>query len=297
MRTRVARRAVSAVVPRLALGAVLGVLLGGVTACGDDVGDDASARDAPSGSYAPAATPYEGSLAGSGGGRYGVAGDVVDCATAAAGFDHGPGPLAEAATADSVGAAVETAYSEGLQLDAPRVDLALAREEGDRRLLTFEVGGRVLMALVVRDGPASEGAGGPGWYVQSWARCDYAEFPADVAEGMGVLVWAGADGTPVPTSRVYSHPGPEHCGWQPMTFLALDDGRRTEASYVREPIPELEPYVAVPYRARTALPADAVDTGWQRAGDHLWLSADRDVAYVGAGDRVEAWPRFETGCE
>jgi hypothetical protein len=34
-----------------------------------------------------------------------------------------------------------------------------------------------------------------------------------------------------------------------------------------------------------------VDTGFSSSAGHLWLSADRQVAYVDRGDRVEAWPR------
>jgi hypothetical protein len=95
-----------------------------------------------------------------------------------------------------------------------------------------------------------------------------------------------ATGEPVPTTEVEAWRGPEHCDWQSMTFLQV---RR--ALYVRAPVPELEGAFAEPYRPHTALPADAVDTGFEREGEHLWLSADRGAAFVGSKEDVELWPR------
>ena len=47
------------------------------------------------------------------------------------------------------------------------------------------------------------------------------------------------------------------------------------------------------------LPADAVDTGYQRDGDHLWLSPDEQRAFVGSRADVEIWPRSiqRLGCD
>ena len=43
-------------------------------------------------------------------------------------------------------------------------------------------------AVIVRNGPAAANTGGPGWYVESWATCDYAELPPEYAEGHVPLV-------------------------------------------------------------------------------------------------------------
>lgn len=71
-------------------------------------------------------------------------------------------------------------------------------------------GGSPKAALVVRDGPGSEGAGGDGWYVESWAVCDVVELP-DVARELGCEVWTDARGEPVPTRVLAVTRGPEHC--------------------------------------------------------------------------------------
>ena len=141
-------------------------------------------------------------------------------------------PFAEGATSDSVEGALETAYSEGLFISLPDVDLAAAKVEGDRVLLTFAPASRPVVALVFRDGPATEGAGGPGWYLESWARCDFADFPEQVAADFGYLLWRDAAGEPVPVRQVSSGPGAEHCGYDVMTFLYLRGGRDV---YVRAP--------------------------------------------------------------
>ncbi|KUN75340.1 hypothetical protein AQJ66_36040 [Streptomyces bungoensis] len=54
-----------------------------------------------------------------------------------------------------------------------------------------------------------------------------------------------------------------------------------------------------PYGGDVRMPADARDTGYHRRGRHLWLTADREVAYVRTARGVEAWPgvRREVGCD
>ncbi|WP_134767650.1 hypothetical protein [Nocardioides sp. 1609] len=271
-----------------------GALAATVAAVGVAVGGGSGSRTATD--FAPAITTYDGPLDADG--PYGAAGRALDCRYRPTGSRDSSTPYESGATRDTPAGAVETAYSEGLFIDAPEVDLALAAEDDDRQLLTYEVDGRVLMALLVRDGPATEGAGGPGWYVEAFARCDFAEFP-DALTATGLTrysVWTDVDGVRVPVSQVFSSPGPEHCDWQRMTFLYLGSGRR-ERTFVEDPEKRLRDYVAGPYRADVPLPSDATDTGWEREGRHLWLSADGDYAYVGTADSVAAWPRFNTGCE
>jgi len=56
----------------------------------------------------------------------------------------------------------------------------------------------VKQAVIVHDGPATEGAGGPGWYVESWARCDYSELPAYFTDSIGLRIWTDLPDTPLP---------------------------------------------------------------------------------------------------
>jgi len=214
----------------------------------------------------------------------GAAGDVVDCDAWGDGGSSGDGVYAEGATADSPSGALETARGEG-GFGGVQEGLQVAREEDDRVLYVVEVGGVVKEAVVVHDGPATEGAGGPGWYVESWATCDYSELPRSFTDSIGLQIWSDAHGDPAPTSAIESWKGPEHCDWQSMTFLSLG-----QAEYVRNPERGLDEFFAGPYREHAVLPDDAVDTGFERDGDHLWLSPDKERAYVGTSQDVEVWP-------
>jgi hypothetical protein len=125
------------------------------------------------------------------------------------------------------------------------------------------------------------------------ARCDWAELPPELADRLGLDVWTDGSGRRVPTTRVMSSRGPEHCIWQDMTFLSLDggdlDGGQT---YVELPHRGLYPdYFAVPYARTADLPADARDAGYEHDGQHLWLAPDQSRAFVGTHDSVAVWPR------
>ena len=225
----------------------------------------------------------------------GAAGDVVACRTWGRGGVQDAEVYAEGATARTPEKALEVARSERI-VDGVFDWLRVAGRTDDRLLYVLEVGGEPKQAVVLRDGPATEGAGGPGWYVESWARCDAAEMPRSYTDGIGLLVWEdAATGVRVPTTEVEAWRGPEHCDWQSMTFLHLEG-----EIYVRNPHPDLvADFFAEDWRPHTRLPEDAVDTGYQREGEHLWLSADRRRAFVGSEDDVELWPRTteSLGCE
>ncbi len=240
-----------------------------------------------------ARTPYRGPLhLAAGEGRHpraGAAGDVVDCSSFGEGGAFTGEVYSEGATSDTPREAVETARTEGVGWTVPK-DLVVAAESGARVLFVAEVDGSPKAALVVRDGQGSEGAGGDGWYVESWAVCDVVELP-DVARELGYQVWTDAQGEPVPTRVLAVTRGPEHCDWQEMTFLRLGGDSPRGRTFVGAPVPSLSDYLAEPYRARTALPADAVDTGYRHGEDRLWLAPDRARAYVGANrEEVALWP-------
>jgi hypothetical protein len=251
-----------------------------LAACGD-----ADVRPAQS----PHARTYDGPLhVERGDARHphaGAAGNVVDCETWGAGGSSGEATYSEGATARSAAGALEVARSEAA-FGGVQEGLSTAKEEDDRVLYVVEVGGVVKQAVIVRDGPATEGAGGPGWYVESWAHCDEAELPRSFTDSIGLQIWTGADGRPAPTTAIESWTGSKHCDWESMTFLDLG-----ESQYVRNPQPGLGDFFAEEYDAHAELPEDAVDTGYERDGDHLWLSPDQRRAYVGTAADVEVWPR------
>lgn len=212
----------------------------------------------------------------------GAAGNIVDCRTWGGGAFSAAPVYNQGATADSPEAALQ---EEGIFSGV--VDgLQVAKRDKHRILYVREVHGVVKQAVIVHNGPATEGAGGPGWYVESWAACDASEFPRSVNDAAGLQIWTDAAGEPVATTTIQSSRGPEHCDWQSMTFLEL--GKTT---YVRDPLPGLAEYFAGTYRAHTTLPTGAIDTGYQRSGERLWLSSDRHTAYVGTERDVGAWPR------
>ena len=245
-----------------------------------------------------AATSYDGPLhLPEGEGRHpnaGAAGDVVDCNSWGDGGAFRGDVYSEGATSDTPASAVRTAHSEGRWWTLPK-DWAVAAESDDRVLYVAEVSGRPKAAMVVHDGRGTEGAGGDGWYVESWARCDIVELPADFVEALGYEVWTNADGEVVPTRQLEVFYGAKHCGWQDMTFLNLGEWDEQVPTFVRDPKPDasLRKYLAEPFIPSTTLPADAVDSGFRRGEDILWLAPDRSRAYVGASpDEVEMWPRM-----
>lgn len=259
---------------------VLAVLLAVVSACGQ-------AGDKPK--ITAVAHPYHGPLYVRGAAEKhphaGAAGNIVHCRawghggfSAAKVYPHG-------AVADSPEHALETASHEGVY-EGIRDGLQIAKKERDRVLYILPVHGIVKRAFIVHNGPATKGAGGFGWYLESWASCDYSEFPRSYADALGLQIWTDAAGVPIPTKTIQGWIGPKHCDWQSMTFLEIGT-----TQYVRRPQPDLADYFTRPYQENTTLPGNAVDTGFQRDGKKLWLSRDKQIAYVGTESRVEAWPR------
>ncbi|WP_371129923.1 hypothetical protein [Streptomyces sp. 2231.1] len=55
--------------------------------------------------------------------------------------------------------------------------------------------------------------------------------------------------------------------------------------------------LSAPYRKQVRMPAGVRDTGYRDR--HLWLTEDRDTAYVRTSSGVEAWPRAarEAACK
>lgn len=225
--------------------------------------------------------------------RGGAAVRALECATepAAGGggnYDTGPESLqddAEAALRDFLEA--EAAF-----YAVPDSGYAQERDDGDRVLWSYDVGGRSIVTIVVHDAVADL-EGRRGWGVESWAACDPADLPEQVTAELGLEVWSTADGTRVPTSQVRSAAGPEHCDWQSVKFLRVGEGPR-ERLFLRDPDAVLADVADGSWSARAALPARARDTGWQREGRELWLTPE--AAYVGTrADGFERWPAADSG--
>ncbi|NGN67191.1 hypothetical protein G5C51_25190 [Streptomyces sp. A7024] len=169
-----------------------------------------------------------------------------------------------------------------------------ARRDG-RVLYSYDVKGRTKHAVVV----AKDSPNRPGWGPETAAQCDPAEFTPAVTDAMGLEIWHDRDGRRVPTTKVSSNPGSDHCGWESAYFISTDSpshGGR-ERLYARDPKGVLnEDMLSSPYDGDTRMPDDAKDTGYRFKDWKLWLAADKKTAYVRTPDGVEAWPTMKGGC-
>jgi hypothetical protein len=241
----------------------------------------------------PGRTPYPGPLTASSApatpsrttSRPGAAADVVQCSVRPTGATLHPG------SEQAPDASVEAAVDESVSTELPVRELARERDDGDRVLFTTSYGGIARQAVIVRRAdPVSDRAAHDtnGWYVESYAYCDLADYPDRVAAAAGVEIWTDARGVRQPTTAIRSGPGPEHCDEQRIRFLTL--GSRTNP-YVDTIPPDLRDDFAEQPRRHVTVPADAVDTGFRRRGRHLWVSPDRRRAYVGSITDAALWPR------
>jgi hypothetical protein len=183
----------------------------------------------------------------------------------------------------------------------PQHGYVLERQDGDWALFSYDVGGATKAAVVVGQA-GDDPRAGAGWGVYAWAACDPAEFPAEMTDELGLQVWEDADGHRVAQSVVSSHPGAEHCDWQDITFLTVGGDLGRSPQFVSDDGGEFDGQLLTSYDGQATLPADAVDTGFQRAGRHLWLAADESAAYLVAladATDVHRWPRASQpiGCD
>lgn len=168
--------------------------------------------------------------------------------------------------------------------DLPTEGYALAGEDTDRLLFTYSVAGAAKVSVIVADTDVT-GADADGWIVETFATCDPAEYDPASEPDLSIEVWFDEDDNRVPTSIIRSLRGAEHCGWQSATFLRFD-GRQ----YLRDPRGVVDAPLTAAFDPDAELPADAVATGYHRAGQTLWLSGDGSVAYLVDDEQVEAWP-------
>ena len=180
---------------------------------------------------------------------------------------------------------------EGDLVGLPTDGYRLERADDGRALFSYDVADKTKVALIAADG-ITDYDDDEGWGIETWALCDPAELPGDVAEDLGYGVWRPESVTPVPVARVRSSAGPEHCDWEDITFLVL--GPDDDAlPYLRDTHGELEDLLRTTYDDSAVLPRGATDTGYRRNGRELWLVPSREAAYlVSAEDSadVERWP-------
>lgn len=212
--------------------------------------------------------------------RAGAAADYVECSYGISngGWSQDFGPPASASDPDG-------ALRRFLGMDLfglPDEGYAVVGRDTDRLLYTYSVDGSPKAAIVVA-GTSTAGGSRNGWVVETYATCDPAEYDPSVDDRLSVDVWLDPAGNRVPTSILTSYQGAAHCGWESVIFLVFE-GRQ----YLRDPRGLLAEFVW--FDDDSTLPADATDTGYHHEGRHLWMSADKSVAYLAAGDKVEAWP-------
>jgi hypothetical protein len=133
-----------------------------------------------------------------------------------------------------------------------------------------------------------------GWEVVAVRACDPSEF--DPADGLtdDSTFWLDADGDRVRADRIFSRPGPEHCGWEGVTFLEFEG-----KEYLRDVKAVLADQTTRPFRRVNALPSEAVDTGLHTAAVRLFTVPDEQVVYVRSKDAtIERWGRAKDpiGC-
>jgi hypothetical protein len=267
--------------------AIVGAALAGVllTACGTpaDNGDGAPVASVPSVpsvdlTQRPIADDPDPAL------RSGAVANFLECEHGVWQGGWGPdyGFLASGPNPD---AALAVLLDERM-LALPTAGFVAAGVDEGRVLYTYRVGTSTKAAVVVANETKVTLGSTDEWSVESFASCDPAEFDASADESIPMTVWTDAAGERVPTSVITSYRGPEHCGWESATFLTVDD-----TAYISDPEGVLgDRGFVVPFDGDTELPPDAIDTGYEQAGRHLWLSPDRTIAFVVTDERVEAWP-------
>jgi hypothetical protein len=174
----------------------------------------------------------------------------------------------------------------------PSEGYRVERRDAHRALISYDVGDRTKIAVILADG-IRDYRDQVGWGVVAWADCDPAELPAEVTDAVNVGIWEDASGHRLPVERVHSFQGAEHCDWTDITFLLIGPGDKTADWYVRDTKGELPEFLHGTFDAHATLPADATSTGWRRDGRRLWLAHDKTAAYLVAvddPDDVERWP-------
>jgi hypothetical protein len=198
---------------------------------------------------------------------------------------------------ESVQSSAEGAFDnyleeEGFSFHVPREGYRVERKDEGAALLSYDVGDRTKIAVVVTDG-IRDFNDDVGWGVVAWADCDPAELPAEVTDDLDVGIWEDASGRRLPVTRVHSFQGAEHCDWTGITFLLIGPREDRADWYVRDTSGELSDFLSGKFDDAASLPKDATSTGWRRSGRQLWIGPDKEAAYLVDLDDphdIERWP-------
>jgi hypothetical protein len=107
-------------------------------------------------------------------------------------------------------------------------------------------------------------------------------------------------GQPVPASEIAAAAGPEHCGWQSVTFLSVGWPLGTRPAtaagarqFIRDPRHVLPR--SLQFKTNAMLPSDAHPTGYFYGVVELYLSpTDQGRAvYLVSDGSIERWPRSD----
>lgn len=258
------------------LTAVTAVTTMTVVACGGDGGGEEAVVEGT-----PPETPYSGPL---------NAADALECEGKV--FDTDKGDAWSKGDGGGTPEEGLKAYFDIYVPEVPRSGYRVEREEGDRVLYSYDVGGRTKVAVVV----AKDGKNRPGWGPETSASCDPAELPASVTDSWEYEIWTDRTGRRVPVTKVSSSTGAEHCDWQSAHFLQLGRGAGA-AMYVRDPdgLFATGTQLSAPYDGDVRMPVGAYDAGYRYHDWRLWLTDDKATAYVRTSHGVEAWPLAKNG--
>lgn len=235
--------------------------------------------------------------------RSGAAGRALECSLAP--YAGGGGDYTDGLerAQDSPARALQNWFDEELFWQPlPRSGYRVEREDDERVLLSYDVDGRTVAAFTIAKG-IRDWDDSTGWGVESWAVCDPAELPADIAEAANLGVWTDSSGDRVSVAEIRSYRGPEHCDWQDITFLELGpEDSAAENTYLRDVEGELAASTRTSFASGIQLPNDATDTGFRHGGQELWLVPNDQAAYLvrtDDPDDIERWPAAKRGisCE
>ncbi len=231
--------------------------------------------------------------------RSGSAGLALECGTAPY-AGGGGGDSRQSAKKTSEAALRDFLTQEAWFSTIPVSGYRVERRDHSRALFSYDVNGRTKIAVLAADN-LEDVNGHIGWMMESWAKCDPAELPAEITDALGIGIWQNASGHREPATKIHSFQGAEHCDWQDITFLEVGPGNEP-VRYVRDVSQVLANYLRTTYTTAATLPKDATATGLSRNGQHLWLVPSLDAAYlVNDADPgiVERWPaqRPPIGCD
>jgi hypothetical protein len=130
-------------------------------------------------------------------------------------------------------------------------------------------------AAIFRHGPAAKGAGvdedGIAWWLESYARCDIAKFPDQIAEDRGWEIRTGPDGLRQPIHLINSRRGTDCVA--DARFLEIGTGKpsgKAPTQYVAN-AGQFTDFLNEPSRPHVRLPLDAVASPYHHGSEALVL--------------------------